>query len=88
MVIFGGRKTATYLSDLHILDLGNDPEHLKVFTVCCDFHLITVLYTKSLVSCGKGFMEYTAVKYKNMPPLPVGETSKYKLIFKENFRIS
>uniref|UniRef100_A0A8C2B8E9 Zgc:163014 n=1 Tax=Cyprinus carpio TaxID=7962 RepID=A0A8C2B8E9_CYPCA len=40
MVIFGGRKTATYLSDLHILDLG--------------------------------FMEYTAVKYENMPPLARG----------------
>ncbi|XP_035608173.1 uncharacterized protein LOC118368288 isoform X2 [Oncorhynchus keta] len=40
MLIFGGRKTATYLNDLHILDLG--------------------------------FMEYTAVKYENMPPLPRG----------------
>ncbi|XP_077395658.1 uncharacterized protein LOC144031969 isoform X2 [Festucalex cinctus] len=39
-VIFGGRKTATYLNDLHILDLG--------------------------------FMEYTAVKCGNMPPLPRG----------------
>uniref|UniRef100_A0A3Q3D400 Zgc:163014 n=1 Tax=Hippocampus comes TaxID=109280 RepID=A0A3Q3D400_HIPCM len=37
LIIFGGRKTATYLNDLHILDL---------------------------------FMEYTAVKYGNMPPLP------------------
>ncbi|XP_016308202.1 RING finger protein B-like [Sinocyclocheilus anshuiensis] len=35
-----GRKTATYLSDLHILDLG--------------------------------FMEYTAVKYENIPPLARG----------------
>ncbi|KTG05288.1 hypothetical protein cypCar_00025713, partial [Cyprinus carpio] len=42
MIIFGGRKTAIYLNDLLILDLG--------------------------------FMEYTAVKYKNMPPLPVGFT--------------
>lgn len=40
MVIFGGRKTATYLNDLHILDLG--------------------------------FMEYTAVKHENMPPLARG----------------
>ncbi|KAG1935865.1 acyl-CoA-binding domain-containing protein [Pimephales promelas] len=40
MIIFGGRKTATYLNDLHILDLG--------------------------------FMEYTAVKYANMPPLARG----------------
>ncbi|XP_051725386.1 rab9 effector protein with kelch motifs isoform X1 [Ctenopharyngodon idella] len=40
MIIFGGRKTATYLNDLHILDLG--------------------------------FMEYTAVKYENMPPLARG----------------
>uniref|UniRef100_A0A8C7F7X0 Zgc:163014 n=1 Tax=Oncorhynchus kisutch TaxID=8019 RepID=A0A8C7F7X0_ONCKI len=40
LLIFGGRKTATYLNDLHILDLG--------------------------------FMEYTAVKYENMPPLPRG----------------
>ncbi|KAG9336453.1 hypothetical protein JZ751_002800 [Albula glossodonta] len=40
MLIFGGRKTAAYLNDLHILDLG--------------------------------FMEYTAVKYENMPPLPRG----------------
>uniref|UniRef100_A0A3P8UJS7 Zgc:163014 n=1 Tax=Cynoglossus semilaevis TaxID=244447 RepID=A0A3P8UJS7_CYNSE len=37
LVIFGGRKTATYLNDLHVLDL---------------------------------FMEYTAVKSVNMPPLP------------------
>ncbi|XP_073683054.1 uncharacterized protein [Garra rufa] len=40
MIIFGGRKTATYLNDLHILDLG--------------------------------FMEYSAVKYENMPPLARG----------------
>ncbi|XP_075874300.1 kelch domain-containing protein 1 isoform X2 [Nelusetta ayraudi] len=40
LVIFGGRKTATYLNDLHILDLG--------------------------------FMEYTAVRCGNMPPLPRG----------------
>uniref|UniRef100_A0A673KGR8 Zgc:163014 n=1 Tax=Sinocyclocheilus rhinocerous TaxID=307959 RepID=A0A673KGR8_9TELE len=40
MIIFGGRKSATYLNDLHILDLG--------------------------------FMEYTAVKYENMPPLARG----------------
>ncbi|XP_030299444.1 acyl-CoA-binding domain-containing protein 5 isoform X10 [Sparus aurata] len=40
LVIFGGRKTATYLNDLHVLDLG--------------------------------FMEYTAVKCGNMPPLPRG----------------
>nr|XP_046268680.1 acyl-CoA-binding domain-containing protein 5 isoform X3 [Scatophagus argus] len=40
LIIFGGRKTATYLNDLHILDLG--------------------------------FMEYTAVKCGNMPPLPRG----------------
>ncbi|XP_061088069.1 uncharacterized protein zgc:163014 isoform X3 [Conger conger] len=40
LMIFGGRKTAAYLNDLHILDLG--------------------------------FMEYTAVKYENMPPLPRG----------------
>ncbi|KAM6961228.1 RING finger protein B [Aplochiton taeniatus] len=40
LIIFGGRKTATYLNDLHVLDLG--------------------------------FMEYTAVKYENMPPLPRG----------------
>ncbi|KAM9341275.1 rab9 effector protein with kelch motifs [Symphorus nematophorus] len=40
LIIFGGRKTATYFNDLHILDLG--------------------------------FMEYTAVKCGNMPPLPRG----------------
>ncbi|XP_052009246.1 RING finger protein B [Xyrauchen texanus] len=40
LIIYGGRKTATYLNDLHILDLG--------------------------------FMEYTAVKYENMPPLARG----------------
>ncbi|XP_019909984.3 tip elongation aberrant protein 1 isoform X3 [Esox lucius] len=40
LLIFGGRTTASYLNDLHILDLG--------------------------------FMEYTAVKYENMPPLPRG----------------
>ncbi|KAK2826115.1 hypothetical protein Q5P01_020329 [Channa striata] len=40
LIIFGGRKTATYLNDLHILDLG--------------------------------YMEYTAVKCGNMPPLPRG----------------
>ncbi|XP_039992656.1 acyl-CoA-binding domain-containing protein 6 isoform X2 [Xiphias gladius] len=40
LIIFGGRKTATYLNDLHVLDLG--------------------------------FMEYTAVKSGNMPPLPRG----------------
>ncbi|XP_038584213.1 acyl-CoA-binding domain-containing protein 5 [Micropterus salmoides] len=40
LFIFGGRKTATYLNDLHVLDLG--------------------------------FMEYTAVKCGNMPPLPRG----------------
>ncbi|KAJ8290474.1 hypothetical protein GJAV_G00013300 [Gymnothorax javanicus] len=40
LMIFGGRKTAAYLNDLHILDLG--------------------------------FMEYTAVKYESMPPLPRG----------------
>ncbi|XP_061599277.1 uncharacterized protein zgc:163014 [Cololabis saira] len=40
LVIFGGRSTATYLNDLHVLDLG--------------------------------FMEYTAVKCANMPPLPRG----------------
>ncbi|XP_067311161.1 rab9 effector protein with kelch motifs isoform X2 [Pseudorasbora parva] len=40
MIIFGGKKPATYLNDLHILDLG--------------------------------FMEYTAVKYENMPPLARG----------------
>ncbi|KAM7402975.1 hypothetical protein PAMA_003752 [Pampus argenteus] len=40
LIIFGGRKTATYLNDLHTLDLG--------------------------------FMEYTAVKCGNMPPLPRG----------------
>uniref|UniRef100_A0A667Y7R5 Zgc:163014 n=1 Tax=Myripristis murdjan TaxID=586833 RepID=A0A667Y7R5_9TELE len=40
LLIFGGRKTATYLNDLHMLDLG--------------------------------FMEYTAVKCDNMPPLPRG----------------
>nr|XP_019940457.1 PREDICTED: uncharacterized protein LOC109628035 isoform X2 [Paralichthys olivaceus] len=40
LMIFGGRKTATYLNDLHVLDLG--------------------------------FMEYTAVKCGNMPPLPRG----------------
>ncbi|XP_046906324.1 rab9 effector protein with kelch motifs [Hypomesus transpacificus] len=40
LIIFGGRKTATFLNDLHFLDLG--------------------------------FMEYTAVKSGNMPPLPRG----------------
>ncbi|XP_053366506.1 uncharacterized protein zgc:163014 isoform X1 [Clarias gariepinus] len=40
LVIYGGRKTAAYLNDLHILDLG--------------------------------FMEYTAVKYENLPPLARG----------------
>ncbi|GLD62437.1 acyl-CoA-binding domain-containing protein 4-like isoform X1 [Lates japonicus] len=40
LIIFGGRKTAAYLNDLHVLDLG--------------------------------FMEYTAVKCGNMPPLPRG----------------
>nr|XP_061824762.1 rab9 effector protein with kelch motifs-like isoform X1 [Nerophis lumbriciformis] len=40
LIIFGGRTTATYLNDLHVLDLG--------------------------------FMEYTAVKCENMPPLPRG----------------
>lgn len=40
LIIFGGRKTAAYLNDLHILDLG--------------------------------FMEYSAVKYENMPPLARG----------------
>ncbi|MED6266970.1 hypothetical protein CHARACLAT_007416, partial [Characodon lateralis] len=40
LIIFGGRKTAAYLNDLHVLDLG--------------------------------LMEYTAVKYANMPPLPRG----------------
>ncbi|XP_041827350.1 rab9 effector protein with kelch motifs isoform X2 [Melanotaenia boesemani] len=40
LVIFGGRKTAAYLNDLHVLDLG--------------------------------FMEYTAVKCANMPPVPRG----------------
>ncbi|KAB5562313.1 hypothetical protein PHYPO_G00016450 [Pangasianodon hypophthalmus] len=40
LLIFGGRKTAAYLNDLYILDLG--------------------------------FMEYTAVKYENMPPLARG----------------
>ncbi|KAM6912514.1 uncharacterized protein FYW49_011015 isoform 2-T2 [Xenentodon cancila] len=40
LVIFGGRKTAAYLNDLHVLDLG--------------------------------FMEYTAVRCANMPPLPRG----------------
>ncbi|KAM4542799.1 uncharacterized protein PAE49_019300 [Odontesthes bonariensis] len=40
LVIFGGRKTAAYFNDLHVLDLG--------------------------------FMEYTAVKCANMPPLPRG----------------
>uniref|UniRef100_A0A8B9JX79 Zgc:163014 n=1 Tax=Astyanax mexicanus TaxID=7994 RepID=A0A8B9JX79_ASTMX len=40
LVIFGGQKTAAYLNDLHVLDLG--------------------------------FMEYTAVKYENMPPLARG----------------
>ncbi|KAG7328301.1 hypothetical protein KOW79_008245 [Hemibagrus wyckioides] len=40
LVIFGGLKTAAYLNDLYILDLG--------------------------------FMEYTAVKYENMPPIARG----------------
>ncbi|CAJ1073619.1 probable serine/threonine-protein kinase DDB_G0272254 [Xyrichtys novacula] len=40
LIIFGGQRTATYLNDLHVLDLG--------------------------------FMEYTAVKSGNMPPLPRG----------------
>ncbi|KAK5614442.1 hypothetical protein CRENBAI_024355 [Crenichthys baileyi] len=40
LIVFGGRKTAAYLNDLHVLDLG--------------------------------LMEYTAVKYANMPPLPRG----------------
>uniref|UniRef100_A0A8C8DTC0 Zgc:163014 n=1 Tax=Oryzias sinensis TaxID=183150 RepID=A0A8C8DTC0_9TELE len=40
LVIFGGQKSAAYLNDLHVLDLG--------------------------------FMEYTAVKSANMPPLPRG----------------
>ncbi|KAL4613155.1 hypothetical protein GN956_G23100 [Arapaima gigas] len=40
LVIFGGKKTAAYLNDLHILDLG--------------------------------FMEYTAVKYEDLAPLPRG----------------
>uniref|UniRef100_A0AAY4B209 Rab9 effector protein with kelch motifs n=1 Tax=Denticeps clupeoides TaxID=299321 RepID=A0AAY4B209_9TELE len=40
LVIFGGRKTAAFLNDMHILDLG--------------------------------FMEYSSVKYDNMPPLPRG----------------
>ncbi|TSQ46674.1 Acyl-CoA-binding domain-containing protein 4 [Bagarius yarrelli] len=40
LVIFGGQKTAAYLNDLYILDLG--------------------------------FMEYTAVKYENMPPIARG----------------
>uniref|UniRef100_A0A3P8QZS6 Zgc:163014 n=1 Tax=Astatotilapia calliptera TaxID=8154 RepID=A0A3P8QZS6_ASTCA len=40
LIIFGGRKTAAYFNDLHVLDLG--------------------------------FMEYTAVKSGNMPPLPRG----------------
>nr|XP_020446702.1 uncharacterized protein LOC109955158 isoform X2 [Monopterus albus] len=40
LLIFGGRRTATYLNDLHVLDLG--------------------------------FMEYTAVKCGNMPPLARG----------------
>ncbi|XP_018619713.2 acyl-CoA-binding domain-containing protein 4 isoform X1 [Scleropages formosus] len=40
LIIFGGRKTAAYFNDLHILDLG--------------------------------FMEYTAAKYEDLPPLPRG----------------
>uniref|UniRef100_A0A672N3Q3 Zgc:163014 n=1 Tax=Sinocyclocheilus grahami TaxID=75366 RepID=A0A672N3Q3_SINGR len=32
---------------------------------CCSYY-------RSLVSCGKGFMEYTAVKYENIPPLARG----------------
>ncbi|XP_031134579.1 rab9 effector protein with kelch motifs isoform X1 [Sander lucioperca] len=40
LIIFGGRQTAAYLNDVHVLDLG--------------------------------FMEYTAVKCGNMPPLPRG----------------
>lgn len=84
MIIFGGRKTATYLNDLHILDLGNDPEHMGIiiilhdkkrwkYSLCvCCVHIIPVSNTKSFLSCGKGFMEYTAVKYENMPPLARG----------------
>nr|XP_015205842.1 PREDICTED: uncharacterized protein LOC102689185 [Lepisosteus oculatus] len=53
LIIFGGKKTPAYLSDLHIMDLG--------------------------------FMEYTAVKYENTPPVPRGfhaavPVSDYKIL--------
>lgn len=67
-MIFGGRKTAAYLNDLHILDLGNGNHYLKA-------HIENVIIEKMSLTAQiitTGFMEYTAVKYENMPPLARG----------------
>lgn len=68
LLIFGGRTTATYLNDLHILDLG------KIWSAAAlaknVVHIFKQIYFSLLMR--EGFMEYAAVKCGNMPPLPRG----------------
>lgn len=66
LIIFGGRKTAAYFNDLHVLDLGK----IKTATDRIRLKQSALILTFSLLSAG--FMEYTAVKSGNMPPLPRG----------------
>lgn len=44
LVIFGGRKTATYLNDLHVLDLGKtDLFFFSYVNVCISIYSVTTL---------------------------------------------
>lgn len=66
LIIFGGRTTATYLNDLHVLDLGKI--NLCCRRQCCADHRLIL----SFLLIWEGFMEYTSAKCGNMPPLPRG----------------
>lgn len=67
LIIFGGRKTATYLNDLHVLDLGKMADSVAAL----GDHSVSRFIFLFFLMC-EGFMEYTAVKSGNMPPLPRG----------------
>ncbi len=71
LIIFGGRKTATYLNDLHVLDLGK--MKIRAAALGNDFvSRFKLIFFSFFPSMCEGFMEYTAVKSGNMPPLPRG----------------
>lgn len=67
-MIFGGQKTAAYLNDLYILDLGKG--NITIWKHTENVIVDKMSLTARIIT--KGFMEYTTVKYENMPPIARG----------------